>query len=83
MGGAVTAGVARGLTPGAFAGVAAAAAAVAVVAGAAVHKWRSKRETAAEVAAILRQYMPLDGDDRVPGLGLAAPAAAPAAADAA
>ena len=50
-----------------FVGVVAAAAAVALLAGCVVHKGRARAEARAEVAAILRQYMPLEGDADVNG----------------
>ena len=46
-----------------FVGVVAAAAIVALLAGFIVHRRRARAEARAEVAAILRQYMPLEGDD--------------------
>ena len=52
-----------------FVGVVAAAAGVALLAGIVVHRGRARAEARAEVAAILRQYMPLEGDDGVNGDG--------------
>ena len=63
-------GAGRGsLSVASFVGVVAAAAIVALLAGFVVHRGRSRAEARAEVAAILRQYMPLEGDDDsgVPG----------------
>lgn len=51
------------LSVASFVGVVAAAAAVALLAGFVVHRGRARAEARAEVAAILRQYMPLEGDD--------------------
>ena len=55
------------LSVASFVGVVAAAAAIALLAGFVVHRGRARAEARAEVAAILRQYMPLEGDDNGSG----------------
>ncbi len=59
-----------GLSVVSFVGVVAAAAVVALLAGFVVHRGRARAEARAEVAAILRQYMPLEGDDNGGGGGV-------------